>query len=232
MKRLPARCGPQADAAAPKFKTVLNLPPASTGGIFRAVMIRLAVLALLIGTMPAAPAASLRLKPVDDMWPDKGPLGVYLAGTIAPGDAQRFEALLGEAQASLRRFLGLFVDSVGGDLTEGVRLAEIVQRHGVVVVVESNATCASACALLVFGGVYKVIQRGARIGVHSAGQGGIETDRASTGTIGMARLAAELGAPAAIVGRMVLTPPGSMAWLTEAELLSIRGVRRIHEAVP
>lgn len=69
----------------------------------------------------------------------------------------------------------------------------------------------------------KHVQIGARVGIHGAAEGGVETDRATRATVVMARLDGSYGIPDAIVGRMVRTPPDRIVWLSPAEVQSIVG---------
>jgi hypothetical protein len=63
----------------------------------------------------------------------------------------------------------------------------------------------------------------ARIGVHIVidSASGVETVEAKAVTTELARACADRGVPSSIIGRMVTTPPGQMAWLSEAELASM-----------
>jgi hypothetical protein len=58
--------------------------------------------------------------------------------------------------------------------------------------------------------------------VHGASdERGAETVQSGAATVSMARIAKELGVPAAIIGRMVVTPPAEMVWLSPADLQSM-----------
>jgi hypothetical protein len=58
--------------------------------------------------------------------------------------------------------------------------------------------------------------------VHGASdENGSETVQSGAATISMARIAKELGVPPAIIGRMVVTPPDEMVWLTPQDLQSM-----------
>ena len=52
-------------------------------------------------------------------------------------------------------------------------------------------------------------------------ESGQETEGSSAATVSMARIAKELGVPAGIIGKMVVTPPEQMVWLTPDELRSM-----------
>jgi hypothetical protein len=88
--------------------------------------------------------------------------------------------------------------------------------------VGQGATCASACFLIFAAGATKFANYTAQIGVHGASdQTGRETVQSGSATVSMARVAKELGVPAAIIGRMVVTPPNEMVWLSPADLQSM-----------
>ena len=59
------------------------------------------------------------------------------------------------------------------------------------------------------------------MGVHSASEDGEETDTSLAVTTLMARVAAEMEIPPAIIGKMVATKAASVEWLTHADLLSM-----------
>ena len=61
----------------------------------------------------------------------------------------------------------------------------------------------------------------ADIGVHGASEAGKETPGANAATVQMARFVKELGVPPAIIGRMVVTPPDDMVWLSPNDLRSM-----------
>ncbi len=88
--------------------------------------------------------------------------------------------------------------------------------------VAGNATCASACFLVYAAGATKFANYTAQVGVHGASdKQGEETVASGAATVSMARAAKDLGVPAAIIGRMVVTPPNEMVWLTPQDLLSM-----------
>jgi hypothetical protein len=72
------------------------------------------------------------------------------------------------------------------------------------------------------GGSTKFATYGAQIGVHGASDaGGAETIQSNAATVSMAKIAKDLGVPAAIIGRMVVTPPSEIVWLSPADLQSM-----------
>ena len=88
--------------------------------------------------------------------------------------------------------------------------------------VAQGTTCASACFLIFAAGETKFANYTAKVGVHGASdQAGTETIQSGAATVSMARFAKELGVPAAIIGRMVVTPPNEMVWLSPSDLQSM-----------
>lgn len=89
---------------------------------------------------------------------------------------------------------------------------------------------ASACFLVFAAGQPKFASVHARIGVHSASDAaGSDTAASRAYTTSVARYAAALGVPPMILGRMVTTLPGAMAWLTAGELRAM-GVMLVGDA--
>ena len=114
--------------------------------------------------------------------------------------------------------MGFMLDSPGGQLAEGVKLATMIQAAQLPVVVGPGATCASACFLLFAAGSSRIVAPDALIGVHSASEAGQENTDSMATTTAMARAAADLGVPPQIIGKMVETTPNRMAWLTRDDL--------------
>ena len=79
--------------------------------------------------------------------------------------------------------------------------------------VSQTATGASKCFVLFAASHQKVLLPGAKIGIQSAIGGGYETPNSFAITTVMARTLASLDVPDAIVGRMIRTSPGEIAWL-------------------
>ena len=152
--------------------------------------------------------------------PISGGTVVVGTGPIVVGDRAKLVTLLDglplQAPAKI-----MLLDSPGGSVIEAERLADTVRSNRLSVGVVGTDMCASACFLLFAASLDKFAQVGARIGVHSVSLNAIETMNTLAITTAMARDAAGYGVPAAIVGRMVTTEPGQMAWLSPDELRSM-----------
>ncbi len=152
----------------------------------------------------------------------EGKTVIMLNGEIAEGDAGMLQAAIKSANDVGKFVSGIRLNSPGGNLLEGIKLAQVVQYAKVATNVASGATCASACFLVYAAGVTKFANYAAQVGVHGASdQQGEETIASSAATVSMARAAKELGVPPAIIGRMVVTPPTDMVWLSPQDLQSM-----------
>jgi hypothetical protein len=177
-----------------------------------------ALLAILISSICSlAKAASLKSYATKD-----GRIIVSIAGEITEGDTEVFKAAVKAANDAGKLVTSIRLNSVGGNLLEGVKLSEAVRFAKVATNVGQGATCASACFLIFAAGEAKFANYTAEIGVHGASdQTGAETVQSGAATVSMARIAKDLGVPPAIIGRMVVTPPAEMVWLSPADLQSM-----------
>jgi hypothetical protein len=147
---------------------------------------------------------------------------ISILGELAEGDAEAFKAAIKTANDAGKLVTSVRLNSPGGNLLEGVKLAEAVRFAKIATNVGESATCASACFLIFAAGATKFANFSAQIGVHGASdEAGQETAQSSAATVSMARVAKDLGVPPAIIGRMVVTPPAEMVWLSPADLQSM-----------
>jgi ATP-dependent protease ClpP protease subunit len=147
---------------------------------------------------------------------------ILLSGEIVAGDAGRLTMLLEAAIQAGRPLPDVSLNSGGGLFLEGIRLAEIVKRHGLTTYVEEGATCASACFLVFAAGKEKIASYSGRIGVHSAKDAEGNATRASAATSVMSVLLRSLGVPPTIIKKMATTPHERIAWLSTPELQSMQ----------
>ena len=174
-------------------------------------LVNTALLLLISWTVQAASITSFRNKDNKEV--------VVLSGEIEAGDADRLAAIINSANASGRLVSGVRLNSPGGQLYEGVKLADIIRTAKIATVVQNGASCASACFVAFSAGAEKYVSYQASLGVHGASDhNGQETESANAATVAMAKIVKELGVPPAIIGRMVVTPPSEVVWLTPDEL--------------
>lgn len=146
---------------------------------------------------------------------------ISLSGEIVAGDANQVTNVIKEANAAGRLVSGLRLNSPGGSLDEGAKLADVVRYAKIATVVMNGTSCASACFIVFAAGVEKYASFSAGVGVHGASTNGQETESSRAATIAMAKIVKELGVPPAIIGQMVVTPPNQIVWLQPADLQSM-----------
>lgn len=148
-------------------------------------------------------------------------MGILMIGTIISGDDNRLAAAVTTAKLEHQdhRLRAVALDSPGGQIAEAMKIVGRIRGMGLVTVVPDGATCASACALVFAAGTIKVVSPTAKLGVHGAANMHGEQDvQASAATTFLAQVFGRLGAPASVIGRMVVTPPANMTWLSQQEV--------------
>jgi ATP-dependent protease ClpP protease subunit len=175
----------------------------------------LGMLVVLIGDQ----ARSATLKP---SLTQDGRVVISITGQITNGDADAFKAAVKIANDAGKLVSSIQLNSPGGSLLEGAKLAEAVRLAKMATNVDQGATCASACFLIFAAGETKFANYTAQIGVHGASdRSGAETVQSGAATVSMARIAKELGVPEAIIGKMVVARPNEMVWLSPVDLQSM-----------
>lgn len=187
------------------------------------------VLRLIVATTVAFSGASAAT--LTSSVSKEGKAIITLSGEIAEGDSETLRGLIKSANDSGRRVSGLRLNSPGGNLAEGVKLADIVRYAKTSTVVGNGARCASACFIVFAAGSAKYASHTAWVGVHGASdKSGEETTASGAATVSMARVVKELGVPSSIIGKMVVTPPDEIVWLNPDELRSMGTTMTGHPA--
>ncbi|WP_158742908.1 hypothetical protein [Acidisphaera sp. L21] len=175
---------------------------------------------LALGLVLSLPAPAFAMRFVYQ--PDGATGGFVVAtGVVSLGDDERMRAVLHSLPPNTR-LEGLSLNSPGGDLEEGLRLATSVHDAHVPTVVGPGAICASACFLVFAAGSPMFASTSALVGVHSASYRGTESADAQLATLRMVRRLSEFNVPDAILGKLVTAHPSQIWWLTRAELESMR----------
>jgi hypothetical protein len=96
---------------------------------------------------------------------------VVARGPIVEGDAERLRVALQSADPDSFGHKTLVLDSAGGVVGEAFAMVAFMDRDQVATVVRSGASCASACAQIIFlAGRHRIVQDGGRLGLHSCRQ--------------------------------------------------------------
>jgi membrane-bound ClpP family serine protease len=139
-----------------------------------------------------------------------GPRALLVSGVIGPGSYDEFRAALMQGSPDL-----VVLDGPGGILGEALLIGEEVRRRKLSTLVESNRSCASACAIVFLSGRTKYLGAGAAVGLHAASYIDGRADPEATAV--MAAYLRQVGVPNATLKRMARTAPSDIRWLTRAE---------------
>jgi hypothetical protein len=147
---------------------------------------------------------------------------IKLEGKIVQNDPLLLVNALELAKAKNLKVWGVFLSSPGGDVNAGLQLASIIRQNQLSTYVTANTTCSSACFYLFAAGVNRWAENGAKVGVHSAAENGLETDKATAATIHFLReLGTKLNVPDGILGKIAKTPPQDIYILSPQDLASM-----------
>lgn len=141
---------------------------------------------------------------------------VHFNGALAEGDASRFRDIIKTSASSGRPVSAVRLNSSGGSLLEGARLAGIIQTAKIATVIPSEATCASACFIAFAAGNQKFVSATAAVGVAGAAD---KFGRDVAGeTPSIVKIAKELELLDAIIEKMLAMREDEIFWLTQDDL--------------
>jgi hypothetical protein len=147
----------------------------------------------------------------------------YVQPLIDKNDADG-EKMFHLEKGQLSELMGawLALDSGGGDVDAAIKAGEIARKYHVTTRVLNDATCASACVLLLVGGVDRIIY--GKVGIHrpfSAGysssisESGQRYKSINTSVEGYLRA---MNMPPRLMDAMNAIPPDQIQWLTEDQM--------------
>lgn len=161
-----------------------------------------------------------------------GPQGrLEMTGTIVPGTAERLRAELEKRGGYATRIV---LNSPGGVVQEALAMARLVRERGLDSRVPAGGLCASSCPLLFAGGVRRVAEAGAAIGVHQVfavpgAVAGVGTGGAGEGMARAQAVSAEaqrhllaMGVDARVWIHAMETPPQELFYFSPAELVALK----------
>jgi hypothetical protein len=150
---------------------------------------------------------------------------VVLKGELAQGDASRFEGIVKSSSAGGKPVGAIRLDSPGGSIREGVRLAAVIDKNKITTVIIAGAICTRECFIPFIAGRQKVASATATVSVPGAAE---NSDRQpATGTPDVAqvektpelvKVVQKLGLLDAIVAKMLATPENQSFPLTVDDL--------------
>jgi hypothetical protein len=146
---------------------------------------------------------------------------VEISGGLSFGTAGRLESLL-DSKPTIR---SVRLESSGGWIAEGSKLAEIVARHKLTT--RTSRECESACLLVFVAGEHRFLGPKAVLGFHEASIAGIGGEIASQGTEILRDALERRGVPQAFIQEALTTPPSSIWYPTTDELIAAHVVTAI-----
>jgi hypothetical protein len=139
-----------------------------------------------------------------------------LRGDFKEGDYARFKSHFRKKNL----VIGLDLSSDGGDLEEGVQIANLARQKKLSIYVAEE--CDSVCAFVFFAAGKRYLAQDSRIGVHSISNSrDIEDLRTMRLTHKFARLLAQQGVPKSAIRKMVTTRASDITYLDARELSAL-----------
>jgi len=188
------------------------LPPALTEGVPNAPPVQ-----------PASPKEVLRRPMTFELISG----GILLAeGTIEPGTADRFAKEI-EARGEYVKTVAL--NSPGGSVDDAIAMSKLIREKKLDTKVASRALCASSCPITFAGGVGRLAEKDAVIGVHQVFNGSQERPTAEQAmasaqatTARVARHLDQMGIGAGLWINALETPPDRLYYLTPQEMADFK----------
>ena len=139
-----------------------------------------------------------------------------LRGDFKDGDYARFRSQFRKKGP----IIGLDLSSDGGDLEEGMQIANLTRQKGLSVFVAGG--CNSVCAFVFFAAAKRYLAQNSKIGVHSiSNYRSIEDLSSMRLTLKVARLSVKMGTPISVIGKLVITSPAKISYLDANDLSAL-----------
>jgi hypothetical protein len=173
------------------------------GSVQASILNQSVMLALGRDTMPAA-----NLRIVDRA------TEVEISGGLSFGTADRLKAIL-DATPTIR---SVRLESTGGWIAEGAKLADLVERRDLTT--RTSSECDSACLLVFMAGEHRLLGPTANLGFHEASVAGVGGKLASEGTQTIREALERRAVPEAFIRKALSTPASSIWYPTTEELIA------------
>jgi hypothetical protein len=147
-------------------------------------------------------------------------------GAIEPGAAERFATEI-EARGEYVKTVSL--NSPGGSVGDAIAMSKLIREKKLATLVVTKGLCASSCPIVFAGGVTRVAEKDAVIGVHQVFNGGRSrpsADEAMSGaqatTARVTRHLQEMGIGSGLWLHALETPPDRLYYLTPKEMTDFK----------
>lgn len=162
--------------------------------------------------------------------PDSWLPRIILEGPITPGDEVRFKNALDKAAKSdtdWEKHRTLLLNSEGGDVSAAMAIGKLARQAQVITAVHERSVCASACILVLAGGVWRYARDDAKLGLHrpyfadprQATAGGYSNFQKTYDAVIEAhrRYFVEMKVGTGLLERMIQIPSSEVQWIGHAE---------------
>ena len=166
----------------------------------------------LLSAPKIAVSAVFTLQPADKF----GPVSVLIKGRIEAGDFDKFKNFL-LLPRHLKAYANyVWLDSIGGDLSEAMKFANLFEKSSASVVVGPDGKCYSACFMMFAAAADRWLYTFGELGVHRITVNSPQADRAQRKEIAIGvsndlrQYLAVRGIPATLIDKMMDTPAFDM----------------------
>ncbi|MFC5067378.1 hypothetical protein [Flaviflagellibacter deserti] len=149
-----------------------------------------------------------------------------LTGVITPGSANRLKDEIDKRGDYVK---SVVLNSPGGSVQDALAMSKLIRAKGLSTRVETTGHCASSCPLVFAGGVERLADKGASIGVHQVFALSAAGALADTGMADAQRVSAEcqrllvdMGVDPRVWIHAMETPPQELFYFTPEELMSLK----------
>jgi len=158
---------------------------------------------------------------------------VLAEGSVADGDAERLRVALRLADRDHAGFKVMALESPGGAIVEAFAMVDVMDREKVATVVRPGATCASACAQVLFlSGGHRTIEGDGRLGLHACHTAADRSRSVACNEL-IAQNAMARGTPyGSIMVFLHLTGPTQMRWVGREEAHYLGFTRKPPDPAP
>jgi ATP-dependent protease ClpP protease subunit len=141
---------------------------------------------------------------------------VSLSGEIIEGDLQRLQEALSKVDKWEHGAKIVHLNSSGGMVGEALKISKYLDNEDVHMIVPNGATCASACASILFvGGKYRTIEPGGLLGQHSCSIAGEPSPECNE--ILAQHAIANGVSHGSIMAFVTYTPPSEILWFSRED---------------
>jgi hypothetical protein len=144
-----------------------------------------------------------------------------LAGGIPFGTADALKNVLDAAPA----VRVLHLNSVGGRVTEGYQIYQIVRDRNLITYTATD--CVSACTIAFLGGTQRYLSSRARLGFHSLSYGGVDQKRLPDINADLQQMLVQHGAPQWFIDKALTTSADSMWYPPTNDLIAAKIVTQV-----